>query len=494
MTHSRSRSPIPVIGALALGAALAYACGITLERPQKGLPAMVLTQILDDVRSNYVEELSEEQLSDLAHRAFDRMLKELDRHSGFIPPSKVQDFEEDTEGFFVGIGIVLSPPESDQHYPQIAAVIRGGPAERAGITGGDIIQRVEAEDVRGVKIPQLRKKIAGKPNSIVTLHILRGEGENAQTISIARQRVETSSITSVRLYEKDDRPVVGYLRLDQFQLNSAHEVLVAGQNLMEAGAPALIFDMRDNTGGILHQAKELAELFLPEKAVIAATRGRHNRDKPEQIRVENPGPFQTVPLVILMDGGSASASELVAAALHDHGRALLVGEKSFGKWSVQNIIALGIGGVDGRLKLTTKGFYPPASKIRRNAKGHTQGLLPDVEVTTDTGTLRERRSEWHEERLSRVNAPLAVDRLPVPHYDSEDDPKNEDGRRVDAVLIRAIAILSGDGLYETLLAEAKASRAAAETRGTSGSTGAHSVADGDRPEEAVDDPPQSRRP
>ncbi|MFQ5654153.1 MAG: S41 family peptidase [Planctomycetota bacterium] len=418
--------------AVVSGFIIALACDLPVPRPSPSSPGVITERVLQLVERHFVREIDTRELFE---DGIDSMLRAIDRNTRYFAPDEVDAFEQDTEGFFVGVGVVLLPVEED--YPEIQEVIESGPAAAAGVEEGMRLLAVNGFDVRGLVLARVSERIQGPEGSWVHLRV-RQEGTPERELQVERRRVVISSVGAVRLYGEEGGPRIGYVRLTQFQPGSAQETEAAVAALARQGAAGVVLDLRGNGGGILEEAVEIAGLFL-EEGLLMSTRGRFDLDRPRLYRVEEPGPFPGLPLAILIDGGSASASEVVAAALQDHRRALLVGQESFGKWTVQRLLRLGSEAQNGLLKITTHSFHPPRGVgIRRDENGERLGLQPEVPVATDEETDSALRVWWQGELYKRLNDPLRVDRYPSPaaHEGGNGDPLT------DLSLEKAIALLS----------------------------------------------------
>jgi carboxyl-terminal processing protease len=329
-----------------------------------------LLDVVFQVRRNYVEET---QPPDLLHGAIDGMLGRLDPYSQYFNPTEYDQFQKRTEGQFVGIGIEVG--EMPGVGLQVVAPIEGTPAYRAGLRSGDRIIQIDGEPAAEMKVSDAVKLIQGKPGTTVTLTIERPGVEEPFEVTITRSLITVRTVRGWARsadwqwdYLIDPEHQIGYVRISSFeeptadQLDEAIRDLVARHRMR-----GLILDLRDNPGGLLPVVVNIARRFVPS-GVIVSTKGRN---KPE-FTYEATGEhlYPPVPVVVLVNHGSASASEILAGALRDHGRGMLVGEKTFGKGSVQELILLSDD--RGAIKLTTAYYYLP-----KGERIHGKGVVPD---------------------------------------------------------------------------------------------------------------------
>jgi carboxyl-terminal processing protease len=288
----------------------------------------------------------------------------LDDYTSYLTPDKLDDLYAMIDGNFVGLGIEL---KLDPQGLRLVGVIRGGPAWEAGLKVGDQITHISGRAVQGLGLDEAANRLQGTEGSAVDIVVLHPDGKS-QGYRMVRRHVEVESVGNVKMVDPEHG--VGYLQLTGFQKTSAEELDQAITALRRQGLQALVIDLRGNPGGLLNVAVEIAERFI-DRGVIVSTRGR----APGQSQVYRAGSraIWTMPLYVLIDHDSASASEILAGALKDHRRAVLVGERSYGKGSVQSIFALR--SAPAGLKLTTAKFYSPKSRPYSE-----QGVEPDISV------------------------------------------------------------------------------------------------------------------
>jgi carboxyl-terminal processing protease len=316
------------------------------------------TDVFNQVRRNYVEEVDDHTLLDSAIRG---MLLELDPHSAYIPGTDYQDFEDNSKGRYSGVGIDVHAMD-DQIV--VRAVINGSPADEAGINPGDVISAIDGEPVAGRPPSDAIDELLGEPGTELVLEILTPGGE-PRSLTLQRQYLQIP-LLSFQLLEQS----WGYFRISGFHTGSARDLEQSLESLAadHVALRGLVIDLRNNPGGVLQGAVEMADGFLDE-GLIVTTRGR-NAAMQMEFRAQPGQWLPDTPLLILVDRGSASASEVLAGALQDHHRALIVGERTFGKGSVQSVLPLRNG---GGIKLTTARYYTPSGRSIQ-----AEGIEPDI--------------------------------------------------------------------------------------------------------------------
>jgi len=322
-----------------------------------------LGRVLVEIENDYVDPVDRVKLVDGAIKG---MVSELDPHSSYMPPDEFQAFENDTEGAFGGIGIEVEMRNGELI---VLAPIEGAPAERAGILSGDVVVSVDGRDPGALPLDRLVKHLRGAAGTHVKVGIRRAGASQVMTFDLTRELVHVASVASKLLSDR-----VAYVRVRQFQEHTHDELLAAAAKLRQRSGGRLagvILDLRNDPGGLVDQAAEVADEFL-DHGVIYST--RHRGAVVDEVKARSGGAFAQVPCVVLVNQYTASASELVAGALQDHGRARVVGEPTFGKGSVQAIVALPGG---AGMRLTVSRYYTPS--------GHAiqaDGVHPDVTVET----------------------------------------------------------------------------------------------------------------
>jgi carboxyl-terminal processing protease len=329
----------------------------------------LFSQVLERVRQDYVdgEKLTYQEL---IYGALKGMLNTLDPHSEFMEPQKYDDLKKETEGSFGGVGIQLGVRGE---FLTVIAPIEGTPASRAGILPGDRIIRIEGKGTDRMSVTEAVKRLRGQPGTEVTISVLRPSTGAVKDHKLVRADI---NVPTVKDWEgKREFPLgtdkIGYLRIIQFGEHTDAELDEALKRLSQAGLRGLIVDLRDNPGGLLDQAASVCGKFVPARTLLVSTEGRDPAEKREY-HATSRGLHVDVPMVVLVNGSSASASEIVAGCLQDLRRAVIVGEQTFGKGSVQSVIQLQDGAA---LRLTTAKYYTPSHKVI-----HEKGITPDIVI------------------------------------------------------------------------------------------------------------------
>src|ERR1700678_615623 len=323
--------------------------------------------VFERVRADYVEKPDDAKL---VESAINGMLAGLDPHSSYMDPKSFRDMQVQTRGEFGGLGIEVTMEDG---LVKVVAPIDETPAAKAGVMANDIITKLDDEQVQGLTLNQAVEKMRGPVNTKIKLTIMRKGADKPIDVSITRDVIRVKSVRSHN--EGDD---VGYIRITQFNEQTTEGLKKAIADLTtQLGAEKLkgfVVDLRNNPGGLLDQAISVSDAFL-DKGEIVSTRGR-NAEETQRFNARPGDLTKGKPVIVLINGGSASASEIVAGALQDHKRATLVGTRSFGKGSVQTIIPLGAG--NGALRLTTARYFTPSGKSIQ-----AKGIVPDIEVLQD---------------------------------------------------------------------------------------------------------------
>ncbi len=359
--------PTLLMGAI-LGSFIALGGSVFADRSQTAdLAKMVpfeelrtFTEIFQKIKSDYVEEVDDKTL--LEH-AISGMLNGLDPHSGYLTPEVYQEIQIGTTGEFGGLGIEVG---MENGFVKVIAPIDDTPAQRAGIQAGDLIVRLDDTPVKGMTLTDAVKIMRGKPGTNIKLLIVRESEDKPITVTIVRDIIQVKSVKSRTL-----EPGYGYVRISHFQAHTREDLRKAIRRLKKKskqGIKGLVLDLRNNPGGILNAAVAVSDAFLT-RGLIVYTEGRVD-DASFKFRARRDDWLNGAPMVVLVNGGSASASEIVAGALQDHKRAVIMGSKTFGKGSVQTILPMNGGAA---LKLTTARYYTPSGRSIQ-----AQGIQPDI--------------------------------------------------------------------------------------------------------------------
>jgi carboxyl-terminal processing protease len=349
-----------------------------------------LADIHRRVDDNYVDPVDEARLD---RGAIDGMLAQLDPYSVYVPPEREADFDRMLTGNFKGVGIQLAP-RPDGTF-EVVTPLDGSPAAASGIEPGDVLLAVDGKPLAHVQMPDVIRMVGGAPKTTVALSVRHLDGTTA-TYTLVRDEVHTPTVRGYRRradnswdFSVCQSPLIGYARLTQFTGDSHDELRTAIDGLLAAGARGLILDLRFNPGGELEQAERIVNMFVPAGRTILTTRGLHRperRDVSDGVDVCRVagrdlarGVLPDLPLIVLVNEHSASAAEIVSGSLKDNGRAVVLGQRTFGKGSVQDRIPLPEKG--GELKLTIAHYYLPSGRLVHRLKDATDwGVEPQIVV------------------------------------------------------------------------------------------------------------------
>jgi carboxyl-terminal processing protease len=378
--------------------------------------------VFERVRAEYVEEITDQQLIEAA---IEGMLTSLDPHSGYLNPKKYRDMQVQTKGEFGGLGIEVTMEDG---LVKVVSPIDDTPAYRAGIQAGDVITHINSEPVLGMSLSEAVERMRGPVDTSIALTLRRPGEEEAIDVNMARAVI---TISPVRWHSEGD---VGYIRVTTFNEQteaSLGEAVEALRAEIGEGMKGLVLDLRNNPGGLLEQAVGVADAFL-DRGEIVSTRGRRS-DSIQRFNARKGDLADGAPMVVLINGGSASASEIVAGALQDHGRAIVMGTPSFGKGSVQTIMPLP---GHGAIRLTTARYYTPSGTSIQ-----AKGIVPNIEV-------RQSRVEVIDQGAARREADLRG-RLENEQIEGEGDEVGSDNPEDagDYQLARAIDLLRGVAMF-----------------------------------------------
>jgi carboxyl-terminal processing protease len=320
----------------------------------------LFTEVLSIVQNQYVDEVPPKEL---IYSAIKGTLRGLDPHSSFLDPDSYKEMQVETSGSFGGLGIEITLRDD---ILTVVSPIEGTPAHKAGIHAGDRIVKIDGLVTKDMQLADAVKRMRGKPGTKVTISVVREGFTEPKDFDIVREQIRVHSVRT-----QDLGSGIEYLKLRQFQEQSAHDVEVALDKFARNGMKALILDLRNNPGGLLTSAVEITEKFVEDGKLVVYTEGRV-RNQNMRFSAHAKKAYSSLPMVVLVNQGSASASEIVAGALQDYGRAIVVGTQTFGKGSVQTIIPLSDG---SGLRLTTAKYFTPKGRSI-----HGKGITPDIVV------------------------------------------------------------------------------------------------------------------
>ena len=371
---------------------------------------------LSAIKSEYVEE---PKAKDLIYGALKGMLGSLDAHSQFLNPDNYNELKVDTEGKFGGLGIEITIKDG---ILTIITPIEDTPAWKEGIKAGDLIVKIEDEVTKDFSLMDAVKKLRGKPGTEVKVTILR-EGENKLLdFTITREIIKIKDIKEAKILEDN----IGYIRLVEFRENTPKELKKALSKLEKEGIDSLILDLRNNPGGLLNIAVKVTEEFLEPGNIIVTTKARHAAQNLE-FKSKMKKTHTEWPMIVLVNNGSASGSEIVAGALQDNNRAVILGTKTFGKGSVQTVIPLSDGSA---LRITTSKYLTPSGRSI-----HGEGIVPDVVV--EAGMVE----------VEKPGADIFTD-IEKGEVPEKKEMLRDEKIKVDNQLLHAIEILKGIKIYE----------------------------------------------
>lgn len=364
MFNSLRKSTYFVVGIM-LGLTLAIGHSVYALKDDQDIPfedLQAFTEVLSRIKSDYVEGVDDKSLIEDAIRG---MLNGLDPHSAYLNVSEFADLKIGTTGQFGGLGIEVS---MENGFVKVISPIDDTPAARAGVQAGDLIIKLDDKQVKGMTLNEAVKIMRGKPNTDIRLTIVRQNEPKSLVITITREIIRVKSVKN-RMLE----PGYGYVRITNFQSRTGTDLLKAISDLQkEATLEGLILDLRNNPGGVLTGAVKVSDAFIND-GLIVYTEGRID-DSSHRYPATPGDSLNGAPMVVLINGGSASASEIVAGALQDHNRAIIMGTKSFGKGSVQTIQELRNGSA---VKLTTARYFTPNGRSIQ-----ARGIVPDIRLKT----------------------------------------------------------------------------------------------------------------
>ena len=388
----QSRKRLQTLFILCLG--IFIGVGITLERisqAERGngevpIPYEQLQQfseVYSTIKGKYVEEVSDKKLIE---GAINGMLQKLDPHSAYLSRDMLREMQVETEGKFGGLGIEVT---TEDGFIKVVAPIEGTPAAKAGLESGDLIVRIDDEPTKGLTLMEAVKRMRGEPGTKIDLTVVREGFEKPRKFTITRDIIRIESVKSRMLTDH-----IGYVRISQFQQDTGTKTRQAVNQLQEGakgGLKGLVLDLRNNPGGVLSAAVETADAFVTDGKIVY-TEGRV-QSSDMTLRANSDDVLADAPIVVLVNGGSASASEIVAGAVQDHGRGIIMGTSTFGKGSVQSIMELEGG---AGLKLTTARYFTPKGRSIQ-----AEGIDPDILVRP----LEVKKPENQADRLTEKDLP-----------------------------------------------------------------------------------------
>jgi len=372
------------------------------------------------IRTDYVEEKTSK---DLIYGALKGMLSSLDPYSQFMDPDTYSEMKVETEGEFGGIGIEITLKDD---LLTIISPIDDTPAYKAGIKAGDKIVKIDGSTTKDLTLIDAVKKLRGKPGTDVTIIVLRESDKKLLEFTITRAIIKIASIKKAEMLE----PGIGYIRLAEFQENTPKDMSDALKRLEAEGLKGLILDLRNNPGGLLDVAVDVGGKFIQEGKIIVSTKGRVEGQNIE-FKSRNKNNHLDYPIVVLINGGSASASEIVAGALQDYKRAILLGTKSFGKGSVQTVVPMPDGSA---IRLTTSKYFTPNGRSI-----HGLGIMPDIIIEYEEKSPKDKEVDKETALLEK----LMDSKEKTPEEKAGEKKKKE----LDNQLLRAVDVLKGIVIY-----------------------------------------------
>lgn len=388
------------------------------QASQQGVPVEELrafAEVMERIRAAYIDEVDDKALLESAIRG---MLAELDPHSNYLTPDQFDDLQVTTSGEFGGLGIEVTMEDG---FVKVVTPVDDSPASKAGLLPGDLILKIDGTFVKGLGLGEAVELMRGEVGSEIELLVLSEGKEKPRKVTLKRDRIQLHSVKSRTL-----EPGLGYLRISQFQNNTGEDARKALDKLTkDAPLQGLVLDLRNNPGGVLSGAVQVSDLFL-DQGLIVYTQGREEASRSD-FGATAGDTLAGVPVVVLVNGGSASASEIVAGALQDHHRAIVVGNRTFGKGSVQTVLPLS---KERALKLTTARYYTPSGRSIQ-----AEGIVPDI--TVDQVTKLEVRED---EQLREADLPRHLDNE---NGSSDNGDQSTSLAQEDYPLAQALSILKG---------------------------------------------------
>jgi len=406
----------------------------------------IFAEVTSLIESSYVEEVKPDRLIE---GAIQGMLRNLDPHSSYLSFDSYKEMKVETEGEFGGLGIEITMRDN---LLTVVSPIEDTPAYRSGVQAGDIIVKINNESTRGISLPDAVKKLRGPVKTKVTITILRKGFKSLKDFIISRAIIKMKSVWSRRMEDN-----IGYIRIRNFAKTTTDEVKKGLGKFSDKGPlKGLVLDLRNNPGGLLNQSVEVSNIFLNKGALIVYTEGR-TPDQNMTFKTQKNSKYVDLPLVILVNGGSASASEIVAGALKDLNRAVVMGTKTFGKGSVQTIIPLSDG---SGLRLTTAKYFTPSGKIIDN-NGIDPNIIVDNPIVKPDAREKESKEKLNAGQEKDTTTHFFSTKDTPPGLESEQPDNNTPkdikearflkGYKKDIQLQRAVELLKGVELFQEIL-------------------------------------------
>jgi len=414
----------------------------------------LVVDVLHEVRHKYVTDVDPERERKLVEDMINGGLERLDPHSQYINPKDYKQFTKNSRGKFGGIGVQIGYDRQNRGTLSVISPMPGTPAYEAGILAGDLIVKIDGKSTENMRLGEAVDLIQGDPGDKITLTVLHEGSKEPVDVPLVRAEIQVQAVMGDR--RKADNPKewefildpetrIGYIRLTAFSETSAQEMKDAVAQLQKQGVRGLVIDLRQNPGGLLKAAVDICNLFIADGRIVS-TKGRNHKDeihdaKPDKAIL----PPEKCPIAILINRYSASASEIVSACLQDHNRAIVVGERSYGKGSVQNVIEMKEGGEPAALKLTTASYWRPSGKnIHR---------FPDAKDTDEWGVkpndgyeVKLTDEERLEYLLDRTQRDVVRGKGSAPEPPKDDKEKDKKAKKPfeDRVLNKALEYLRGE--------------------------------------------------
>lgn len=385
----------------------------------------IFSDSLTIIGNDYVKPIN---VKDLVYGAIKGMMGTLDGYSQFLDPESFQEIKEETKGEFGGIGIEIGVREG---VLTVIAPIEDTPAYEAGLEPDDKIVKIDGEVTREMTLDDAVKKLRGKPGTEVTITVIREEEEKMLDFTMTRAIIKLESIKEAKIIEDD----IAYIRLVEFQERTARDLKKKLKGLIKKGAKSLILDVRNNPGGLLDSSVQVSDLFLEPKELIVYTEGRNPEEKTEFYSKKRPD-FGEIDMVVLVNKGSASASEILAGALKDNKRALVVGVDTFGKGSVQTVIPLKD---KSALRLTTAAYYTPSGQNLMD-----KGVEPDIYVKRIRLPKKKEEDEVEEKKKKLFEKIEKPEDKKKEKEEKEEEKKEEFDNQLEC----AINVLKGLQVFE----------------------------------------------